>query len=59
MSNFKHEKLTIGELKQYKGFENFTDKEADEYIESMYQYCIIGYQLYKEEKIQQQEKLKQ
>ncbi len=54
MSNFKHEKLTVEELKQYKGFENLTDKEAEEYIESMYQYCIIAYELYKQEKIKQQ-----
>lgn len=46
-------KLTIDELKKYCGFENMSDANAVEYIDSMEQFCIIAFKLYKQQKIKQ------
>ncbi|MBI2270283.1 MAG: hypothetical protein HYU69_07990 [Bacteroidetes bacterium] len=46
----KVSRLTIEELRSYKGFEHFSDSEASEYIDTMETFCIIAYELYKKEK---------
>jgi len=38
--------LTVEEVKMTKGFENMTELEIREYIESVRQYCIIIYKLF-------------
>ena len=48
--------MSVNELKAYKGFENFSDKDATSYIRSMQAYCMITYELYKQEKAHSDEK---
>ncbi len=38
----KPTRLTVEELRKYKGFENFTDKEAEEAINSLAQLAYIA-----------------
>ncbi len=47
MTTFNHKepkptRLTVDELRKYKGFENFTDKEAEEAINSLAQLAYIA-----------------
>jgi hypothetical protein len=39
-------KLTIEELKEFKGFEGISEKEAIDYIESMSTFSMIVFELY-------------
>ena len=38
--------LTVDEVLTTKGFEHFTREEAEEYIQSMIQFCVIMYTTY-------------
>jgi uncharacterized phage-associated protein len=38
--------LTIEEVLTTKGFEHFTTKEAEEYIQAMVQFCMMAYKMY-------------
>lgn len=53
-----HKRLTIAELKNCKGFENYTDEHAEETIKSLEKLSILFYELYMKQK-QQQQKAKQ
>ncbi len=44
-------KFTIEDLKKYKGFEDVSDEEAKELIETMYKFAILAYKLYRRDKI--------
>ena len=48
-------RLTVEELRQYKGFEKISDAEAIDYLKSMEQFCIIAYDIYKHQKQKQYE----
>ena len=51
-----HKRLTIAELKKCKGFENYSDEQAEETINSLEKLSILFYQLFMEQK-QREEKL--
>ena len=53
-----HKRLTIAELKNCKGFEDYTDEHAEETIKSLEKLSILFYELYMKQK-QQQQKAKQ
>ena len=38
--------LTVDEVLRTKGFEHYTKEEAEEYIQSMVQFCVIMYTTY-------------
>lgn len=40
-------RVSVQELRKCKGFENFSDEEAQSVIESLYQLCLTAYQLTK------------
>lgn len=41
-----HKRLTIAELRNCKGFENYTDEHAEETIKSLEKLSILFYELY-------------
>ncbi|WP_269221884.1 hypothetical protein [Flavobacterium sp. IMCC34518] len=43
--NEDNTKLTIEELRKFKGFEEISESEAKEIIESLFQLAIIGYNI--------------
>jgi hypothetical protein len=43
--NQENTRLTIEELRKFKGFEDLTENEANEIIESLFQLAIIGYNI--------------
>lgn len=43
--NNENIKLTIEELKKCKGFDEISESEANEIIESLFQLAIIGYNI--------------
>jgi hypothetical protein len=45
-----HKRLTIAELKNCKGFENYTDERAEETIQTLETLSILFYQLYIKQK---------
>ncbi len=45
-----HKRLTITELKNYKGFENYSDEQAEETITTLEQLSVLFYQLYMKQK---------
>jgi len=51
-----HKRLTIAELKNCKGFEDYTDEHAEETIKSLEKLSILFYELYMKQK---QQKVKQ
>lgn len=57
MNSKPKKRLSIDELKSYPGFENFTDKMAEETIASLETLSILFYEHY-QKSIQQKEKLK-
>lgn len=42
-----HKRLTIAELRNCKGFENYTDEEAEKTIQTLERLSILFYQLYR------------
>ncbi len=42
--------MSVDELRSYAGFENMDEASARSYIYSMQQFCIITFELYKDEK---------
>lgn len=42
----KRKRLTVDELKKYKGFENYTDEEAEETIFTLEKLSVLFYELY-------------
>jgi hypothetical protein len=53
-----HKRLTIAELKNCKGFENYTDEHAEETIKSLEKLSLLFYELYMKEKLQKQKQIK-
>jgi hypothetical protein len=45
-----HKRLTIAELKNCKGFENYSNEQAEETIQSLEKLSILFYQLFIKEK---------
>lgn len=43
--NEENTRLTIEELRKFRGFEEISESEAKEIIESLYQLAIIGYNI--------------
>jgi hypothetical protein len=43
--NHDNKRLTIEELRKYEGFEEISESEATEIIESLFQLAIIGYNI--------------
>ncbi len=50
--NKKHKRLTADELRRCKGFENYSDEEAEKTIESLEKVSILFYELYMKQKLQ-------
>jgi hypothetical protein len=46
-----HKRLTLAELKHCKGFENYSDEQAEETIKSLEKLSILFYELYMKQKI--------
>lgn len=46
MNTKAKKRLSIGELKSYPGFENYTDKKAEETISSLETLSILFYEYY-------------
>ncbi len=44
--NKKHKRLTIDELRSFKGFENYSDQEAEETIITLEKLSILFYELH-------------
>lgn len=57
MNSKPKKRLSIAELKSYPGFENFTDKMAEETIASLEALSILFYEHYKKT-IKEKERLK-
>ena len=53
-----HKRLTLAELKNCKGFENYSDEQAEETIKSLEKLSILFYELYMKQK-QNVEKIKE
>lgn len=45
-----HKRLTIAELRNCKGFENYSDEQAEETINTLEKLSILLYELYRKEK---------
>jgi hypothetical protein len=50
IENKKHKRLSVAELKNCKGFENYTDEQAEETIKSLEKLSILFYELYMKQK---------
>lgn len=50
--NKKHKRLTADELRRCKGFENYSDEEAEKTIESLEKISILFYELFMKQKLQ-------
>ena len=53
-----HKRLSLAELKNCKGFENYSDEQAEETIKSLEKISILFYELYMKQK-QVVEKIKE
>lgn len=53
-----HKRLTIAELKNCKGFEDYTDEHAEETIKSLEKLSILFYELYMKQKQQKVRQIK-
>ena len=49
--NRKHKRLSVDELKKFKGFENYSDVEAEETIIVLEKLSILFYELYMKQKL--------
>ena len=47
----KHRRLSIAELRNFKGFENYSDKQAEETIQTLEKVAILFYQFHKKQKL--------
>ena len=45
-----HKRLTIAELRNFKGFENYSDEEAEKTIDTLEKLSILFYELYMKKK---------
>ena len=54
----KKARLTIDELKKCKGFENYTDEQAEETCQSLEKLSIMYFELYIKDKQREKEKSK-
>jgi hypothetical protein len=54
----KHKRLSIEELRNFPGFENFTEEEAEREIQTLETLSILFYELFMKEKLNQVEHLK-
>jgi len=52
----EHKRLTVTELRNCKGFENYTDEQAEETIRTLEALSILFFELYQKHK-QQEERL--
>lgn len=46
-----HKRLSLAELKNCKGFENYSDEQAEETIKSLEKISILFYELYMKQKL--------
>jgi hypothetical protein len=46
-----HKRLTLAEIKNCKGFENYSDEQAEETIKSLEKLSILFYELYMKQKL--------
>ena len=53
-----HKRLSLAELKNCKGFENYSDEQAEETIKSLEKISVLFYELYMKQK-QTVEKIKE
>lgn len=44
----QNEELTYEQLKKFKGFENLTDEELQEDVDSINTFCILAFELFKQ-----------
>ncbi len=51
MTERKHKRLTVEQLKTFKGFENYTEEQAEETIKTLETLSIVFYRLFSKEKI--------
>lgn len=47
--NKRQKRLTVEELKQYKGLENLSEQEANEAIDTLEKYALLMYELFKKD----------
>jgi len=50
MADKKHKRLTIAELRDFKGFEGYTDEQAEETIKTLEKLSILFYNLHMKNK---------
>jgi hypothetical protein len=50
----KHKRLSVAELRSCKGFENYTDEQAEETIMTLEKLSILFYELYMKRKQREQ-----
>ncbi len=50
MANKEHKRLTIAELRQFQGFEGYTDEQAEETIKTLEKISILFYRLHMKNK---------
>ena len=55
----KYKKLSIDELKNFKGFESFTEEEAEQAIKTLESLSVLFYELFMKEKYENANHLKQ
>lgn len=55
----KYKKLSINELRSFKGFENFTEEEAENAIKTLESLSVLFYELFMKEKYENENHLKQ
>jgi hypothetical protein len=49
-----HKRLTLSELRNCKGFENYSEQQAEETIKTLEKLAILFYELYMKQKKQEQ-----
>lgn len=54
----KHKKLSVDELRNFPGFENVTEEEAEQVIKTLENLSILFYELFMKEKIENVKHLK-
>ncbi len=47
----KHKRLTIAELRQFKGFDSISDEEAENTIGTLEKLSVLFYSLYKKQQV--------
>lgn len=55
----EHKKLSISELRKYKGLEQLSEEEAENAINTLEKYALMMYELFKKEQAEKQAKKEQ